>query len=305
VKAEYNRGLVTNVTSELVAYKAYAADAAEDRARALDANKGPRMKLTTRHREFLEDQIVNKRMSPYVAVARMRASGLFAWIPSVSTVYKAIGRGDLEIVRENLPYAKTKRKKPQKGTRMAYRTARGKSIDDRPKAAAERTEYGHCEIDTIVAPKSAASYVCLLVIIELLTRFVRIARMPGRTQASVGRALNRLERTTDTFDRMASLTGDNGSEFWDSEAIEQSALDPGRKRCAHYYAHPYSAFERGANENVNRLIRRFIPKGADIGKYTRAQIQAIEDTINDMPRAVLGGLSANQKKEEIRNEQNT
>ena len=62
---------------------------------------------------------------------------------------------------------------------------------------------------------------------------------------------------------------------------------------------------RSVKRALNRLIRRFIPKGSDIGKYTRAQIQAIEDTINDMPRAVLGGLSANQKKEEIRNEQNT
>ena len=95
------------------------------------------------------------------------------------------------------------------------------------------------------------------------------------------------------------LTSDNGSEFWDADAIERSAVNPGRRRCDLYYAHPFSAFERGANENVNRLIRRFVPKGADIGKYTAAHIKEIEDRINDMPRAVLNGLSASQVKAKI------
>jgi IS30 family transposase len=299
VKAEYLRGLVKNVTHELAEYDAYSADAAEDRARLLDANKGPAMRLTNRHAEFIRRQVVEERMSPYVAVIRMRASGEFGWVPCPRTVYNAIGNGELEIVRENLPYAKTKRKQGRTGRRMAYRTAKGKSIDERPEGAALRKERGHCEMDTIVAPRKGLSAVCLLVLVELMTRRVRIARMPDRTQRSVRRALDRLERTTDTFEGMKSLTSDNGSEFWDAGAVERSAADPGRKRCELYYAHPFSAFERGANENVNRLIRRFVPKGADIGKYTAAHIKEIEDRINDMPRAVLGGLSANQAKAKI------
>ena len=83
--------------------------------------------------------------------------------------------------------------------------------------------------------------------------------------------------------------------------FEMSAANPGQKRCSFYYAHPFSAFERGANENINRLVRRFIPKGSDIGKYSSAHIKEIEDKINNMPRAILGGLSANQAKEKINN----
>ena len=59
-----------------------------------------------------------------------------------------------------------------------------------------------------------------------------------------------------------------------------------------YYAHPYSAWERGSNENANKLIRRFIPKGTDIGRLTHKEVKRIERWMNDYPRAILGGLSA-------------
>ncbi len=93
------------------------------------------------------------------------------------------------------------------------------------------------------------------------------------------------------FINLKSITGDNGGELVNAAAIERSAVRPGR-RCEVFYAHPFSAFERESNENANRIVRRFIPKGADISKFTRAQVQAIEDWINALPRKVLDGLSA-------------
>ena len=302
VKAEYLRGLVVNKTHELAGYRAYSAVAAEQRARHLDANKGAVMKLTNTHTRFIEHQVIVERMSPYVAVERMRASALFEWTPCVKTVYNAIGNGLLEVIRESLPYAKTRRKHKTPGRRMAYRTLRGKSIDERPKEADGRKEYGHWEMDTLVAPAKGRSCACLLVMTERLTRQLLAVKMPDRTQRSIARALNRLERATDIFRRMKSVTSDNGSEFWDSEAIEQSATLPGARRCLHFYAHPFRASERGSNENASRIIRRFIPKGTDIGNYTATQVKEIEHRINTMPREILGGLSANQAKEKISNE---
>ncbi|MEG1548642.1 MAG: IS30 family transposase, partial [Clostridia bacterium] len=55
-----------------------------------------------------------------------------------------------------------------------------------------------------------------------------------------------------------------------------------------YYCHPYSAYERGSNENANKLIRRHIAKGDDISKYTIKQVQHIESWINNYPRKILG-----------------
>ena len=71
-------------------------------------------------------------------------------------------------------------------------------------------------------------------------------------------------------------------------------IHPG-KRCDLFYAHPFRASERGSNENANRIVRRFIPKGADISQVSQTRIQQIEDWMNALPRKILDGLSAEEK----------
>ena len=94
---------------------------------------------------------------------------------------------------------------------------------------------------------------------------------------------------------MKSLTVDNGCEFLGIDAIQTSALNRHKRRCNLFFAHPYSSYERGSNENANRIIRRFIPKGADISKFTNKQIRHIENWINALPRKILDDLSAEEK----------
>ena len=86
---------------------------------------------------------------------------------------------------------------------------------------------------------------------------------------------------------------DNGSEFLDSEGLERSCIKPGEKRTECYYAHPYSSWERGSNENANRLIRRFVPKGTDINKLTQKDVKRIEQWMNNYPRRIFGYKTAN------------
>ena len=66
-----------------------------------------------------------------------------------------------------------------------------------------------------------------------------------------------------------------------------------------YYAHPYRSGERGSNENGNRLIRRFIPKGADITLISEEFIKYVENWINNYPRAMFNYKSTNQILEEL------
>ena len=136
---------------------------------------------------------------------------------------------------------------------------------------------------------------CLLVLTERKCRQQLIFKMPGKTQQNVQAVLDRLERQhrSKFKEVFKSITMDNGSEFLDMEGLERSVLHKGKKRTICYYAHPYSAWERGSNENANRLIRRFIPKGADIGKYTSAEIQRIEHWMNNYPRRMFGYKTAN------------
>lgn len=95
-----------------------------------------------------------------------------------------------------------------------------------------------------------------------------------------------------------TITCDNGCENLDFEGIQRSALT-NIERTKVYYAHPYSSWERGSNENANKLIRRFIPKGTDIGKCSCKQIQMIEHWINNYPRRILNGQSSNMVLEKM------
>ena len=90
---------------------------------------------------------------------------------------------------------------------------------------------------------------------------------------------------------------DNGVEFLDMEGVERSITHPGEKRTIAYYCHPYCSFERGSNENQNKLIRRHIPKGTDITEYTDADVKEIEAWINNYPRNMFNGLSAAEMRE--------
>ncbi len=76
--------------------------------------------------------------------------------------------------------------------------------------------------------------------------------------------------------------------------MEKSLFSKYKSKTKIYYAHPYSSYERGTNENLNKMIRRFIPKGVDIGLFDESYVKMIEDCMNNYPRKIFCGLSANE-----------
>ena len=104
---------------------------------------------------------------------------------------------------------------------------------------------------------------------------------------------NRLERRYKSkFSTMfKTITCDNGGEFLDWNTLERSYLHE-KKRADIYFAHPYSSWERGSNENANRLIRKFIKKGEDIGNLPVAYIKRVEKWINNYPRRIFAYKNA-------------
>ena len=298
VRREYARGEVANKDSQERWFNTYSAEAGRQDANARGQDKGPRMRLTNRVAARFEALVTEEFLSPYAARAVMASEG-FGHLPCVRSFYYAVASGLLGITRKSLPYRRDGKARAAKpGRRMAYTNRDGKSITERPPEAEGRGEYGHWEMDTVVGGVGGSSY-CLLALTERMTRRQVIVRIPDRTQKSVIRALGRLERKADNiFGRMRSLTCDNGCEFLDIPGIERSALAGGGLRTGLYFAHPYSAFERGANENANRIIRRFIPKGSDIGDYTLRQIQEIEDWMNRLHRESLNGKTAAEAERE-------
>ena len=142
-------------------------------------------------------------------------------------------------------------------------------------------------MDTVIGKAKGQGEV-LLVLTERATRQELILKLKHKTAKEVIAALNRLERRYGKCFRQLfqTITVDNGAEFMDCAGMEHSCRIK-TPRTKIYYCHPYSSWERGSNENANRLIRRFIPKGTAIENYSTEEIQQIEDWINHYPRKIL------------------
>ena len=128
-----------------------------------------------------------------------------------------------------------------------------------------------------------------------------IIKIKDKKESSVVHALDVLEKKYGSRkfrEKFKTITCDNGVEFLDTENIEKSRYTK-RKRTTVYYCHPYSSWERGTNENINRMIRRFFPKGIDFDTVSEKQVQAVENWINNYPRKILGGISSNQYRESL------
>lgn len=132
-----------------------------------------------------------------------------------------------------------------------------------------------------------------LVLTERYSRYEIIRIMKDHTAASVIKALNSIERLygADFYKIFQTITIDNGSEFSDYEGLEKSCRLVG-SRTAVYYCHPYSAYERGSNENQNKMIRRHYPKGVSLEKVTPADTRKLEKWINNYPRGIFDYYTA-------------
>ena len=247
---------------------------------------------------YIESKIINEKYSPDAVIGQIKVKGLqFKTSICTKTLYNYIDRGDvfLKLTNKDLPVKKDGKKRIyQKVRKVALKNLKGSSIEERPKEANERLEYGHWEMDCVVGKKESAAV--LLVLSERKTREEIIFKLPNKTQKSVINAIDELEkRYRRKFrEKFKTITVDNGTEFLDYRGIEKSKIEPGKERTKVYYAHPFSSWERGTNENINKLIRRFIPKGTDIAKVSKAKIKSIERWINEYPRRMFGYKSAKE-----------
>lgn len=139
-------------------------------------------------------------------------------------------------------------------------------------------------MDTVIGQQKKKP--CLLVFTERLTRFELIMQLKSKTQSEVVKALNRLERNNKNFKEIfKTITVDNGVEFLNPVLLEKSCHTKA-KRTTVYYCHPYCSSERGSNENANKLIRRFIPKGQSMKGIQKHDIAKIQNWINNLPRKI-------------------
>lgn len=302
---ELKRGMVKQLDSELFYYRTYSADVAQQDYDYKAGNKGPKMKIGRDYElaKHIENRLLGideegnrtRGYSPDAVIMELENKGWpFKTKICTKTLYSYIEKDVFfGVTLKHLPrkgkQGKTNRKRR---IRRSHTVPDGRQIEERPLEAAERLEPGHWEMDCIESVKSDKA--CILSLVDRCSRQVYLFKLSRQTQKAVDRALNGLERQLGAkvfAERFKSITVDNGAEFWDWQTLE-SSVQRKQARTKIYYAHPYSSWERGSNENLNGFVRYSIPKGSRISDYTKKDIKKLENWINNYPRRILEGQSA-------------
>ena len=302
---ELKRGMTKQLHSDLTEYEIYLADVAQEKANYNATNKGRELKIGNdyAYAEYVTGLLRDEKYSPYAVVEHIKNSDIhFETDVCKNTLYNYIKIGLFEgVSMDTLPCPRKSQNKGTTRRKVALNNSVCKSIEDRDKAIKDREEYGHWEMDTVVSGKGGKG--ALLVFTERMTREEEIYKIDAKSIKEVCTCLDSIEISLGLSafrEKYKTITCDNGVEFLDSEWVETSISSP-TARTELYYCHPYCSSERGSNENANRLIRRWIPKGADISQYDEEYIEKIQTWMNNYPRGIFGGLSANDLLQACRN----
>ncbi len=150
------------------------------------------------------------------------------------------------------------------------------SIEERPLIVEQRERLGDWEVDTLVGKGHRGALVSL---VERKSRYTLIQPVAQRFANLVADATISLLQPF--RDSVHTITGDNGKEFAEHVRIAETL------QADFYFAHPYSAWERGTNENTNGLVRQYFPKKTDFSKATLAQTNSVMHKLNHRPRKCL------------------
>jgi IS30 family transposase len=174
----------------------------------------------------------------------------------------------------------------QRRKRYGQRDRRGqlparRSISERPKIVDAKRRLGDWEADTIIGQNHQGAIVSL---VERKSKLTRLAKVERNTSEAVGREM----RAQLLPLVVKTITSDHGREFAQHQRIAQQL------KADFYFAHPYSSWERGLNENTNGLVRQYFPKKSDFSKITPRQINKVEDRLNNRPRKTLSYKTPNE-----------
>jgi len=294
IERELARGMVKQLNSDLTERYVYLADVGQRVHEENASNKGRGLKIGHDHKlaEHIKEKIKNERWSPDAIIGNIKEKGIeFETSICTKTLYNYIDKEIFAGISNKDLWVKRHSKKRgyKKIRKVALNNKNGKSITERPKEADERKTQGHWEIDLVIGKQGTKA--AIMTLVDRKTRKSLYVLLKNKTQKEVINAIKRARRRVggNFANVFKTITSDNGSEFLDSQSIKKAA------KCDEvYYAHPYSSWERGSNENSNRILRRFVPKGTDIGRLTVIQLQTIEDWVNNYPRKLFNYKSANQ-----------
>ena len=225
----------------------------------------------------LVERLLRQQWSPEQIAGRLQRDGTLSI--SHETIYTHVWRDKAhggQLYRHLCGAAKQRRKR-----RGSYdsrgRLAGKRHISERPPTVETRATVGHWEADTVVG---VGTKDCVATVVERKTGFAMLGKLADRSSRGMTRRLRWLIRRAPH--RFETVTADNGSEFHDYAAVEATT------GVTFYFATPYHSWERGTNENLNGLLRQYLPKRSNLAALTQRHCDAIAHCLNTRPRKRLG-----------------
>jgi IS30 family transposase len=227
----------------------------------------------------LADDWSPEQIAGWLARTNRRDEGLYV---SHETIYRSLfiqARGVLK--KELTKHLRTRRMMRRSAKASTAGQSRGQirdavPISQRPAEAADRAVPGSWEGDLVIGTKDSQ----IATLVERRSRYLMLVRVPGKDAPTVATCLTRqVKRLPEQM--MRSLTWDRGTELAEHKRFS-IATD-----VAVYFADPHSPWQRGTNENTNRLLRQYFPKSTDLSGYTQADLDAVAAKLNTRPRKTL------------------
>ena len=302
-REEISRGLVAGLSIRSIAKSLDRA--ASTISREINRNGGRRRYRATKADNRAWDQALRPKLCKLVRNGRLRQSVIVKlkrfWSPqqiagwlkrehadneamrvSHEAIYRSLyvqARGALK--KELIQYLRSQRQMRRSRYAKQKSDKRGQikdavPISERPASVEGRAVPGHWEGDLICGPNQ--SFIATLV--ERHSRYVMLAKVKNNHTATVVNALIKQSRKLPD-ELYKSLTWDRGHELADHKRFTmETNIDV-------YFCDPRSPWQRGSNENTNRLLRQYLPKGTDLSKHSQAKLNKIARELNERPRKTL------------------
>lgn len=219
-------------------------------------------------RDILEESLM-KFWSPEQAINRLELE------VSVTTVYRAVRSGIIRREAKGHLRCHGSPYKPRGKEEKRGKIQPGLSIEQRPEIAGARKRLGDIEGDTVIGRHGTGA---ILTLVDRKSRYLAAAKLSSKGSEDIAASVVGLMSCLPCL----TITFDNGKEFAGHKRISKELGVPV------YFAHPHSPWERATDENTNKLLRQFFPKGTDFRKITSEQLISCVKMLNDRPRKCLG-----------------
>lgn len=209
-----------------------------------------------------------------------------------NAIYRAVSERKYKLTINDLPHGRGYYKKGKNNihtlTKEVNKKKKEISIEVMPEEIKNKEVDTHFEGDSVVGV-AKGRHETLITLVNTASQFLFIRRSENKTGKATVETIDKLEEEIPEISKiMTSLLLDNGVEFSQFEEMMKSKRDINKKRFQIYFTHPYASYERGCNENKNRMIRRYFKKGKLVEELKDEEILNIARKINNMPRKALG-----------------